>query len=257
MADKGATRPRAISGSAAPTQDLTQLHVAYGNALVAARGYGATETTEAFAKAGQSASDEKDAPERLAADWGLWAGSYVRGDLPSMRAHAATFLRDVEARPDSPEAGVAHRASGITYWVAGEYREARDHLERALALFQPGRDNDLAFRFGLDPGVAAMFSLAVALWPLGEVDRAVSLLEQMLTRIADLTHVGTLAVGRMYATSFELMRGDRTRAAPNAFELARLAREHELTMFGAVGAFLGGWVTAAGGAPGGGAPRRR
>ena len=30
---------------------LTQLHVAYGNALVAARGYGAAETTEAFAKA--------------------------------------------------------------------------------------------------------------------------------------------------------------------------------------------------------------
>ena len=97
-----------------------------------------------------------------------------------------------------------------------------------------------------------MFSLAVALWPLGEVDRAVLLIEQMLTRIADLTHVGTLAVGRMYATLFELMRGDHARATPNAFELARLAREHELTMFGAVGAFLGGWVTAAGGAPGGG-----
>ena len=74
----------------------------------------------------------------------------------------------------------------------------------------------------------------------------------MLTRIADLTHVGTLAVGRTYATLFELMRGDRTRAAPNAFELVRLARENELTMYGAVGAFLGGWVTGVGGAPGGG-----
>ena len=73
-----------------------------------------------------------------------------------MRAHAAAFLSDVEARPNSPEAGVAHRAAGITRWFAGEYREARDHLERALALFQPGRDDDLAFRFGLDPGVAAM-----------------------------------------------------------------------------------------------------
>ena len=132
------------------------MHVAYGNALIAARGYGAPETTEAFARARESASGDKDAPERLAADYGLWAGSYVRGELPSMRAHAAAFLNDVEARPDSPEAGVAHRAAGITCWFAGEYREARDHLERALALFQPGRDDDLAFRFGLDPGVAAM-----------------------------------------------------------------------------------------------------
>ena len=139
------------SGSAAPSQRLTQLHVAYGNALIAARGYGAPETTEAFARARESASGDKDAPERLAADYGLWVGSYVRGELPSMRAHAAAFLSDVEARPDSPEAGVAHRAAGITCWFAGEYREARDHLERALALFQPGRDDDLAFRFGHGP----------------------------------------------------------------------------------------------------------
>ena len=152
MADKaGATARRATGGSAAPNQRLTQLHVAYGNALFAARGYGAPETTEAFARARESASGDKDAPERLAADYGLWVGSYVRGELPSMRAHAAAFLSDVEARPDSPEAGVAHRAAGITCWFAGEYREARDHLERALALFQPGRDDDLAFRFGHGP----------------------------------------------------------------------------------------------------------
>ena len=253
MADKaGATARRAPGGSAAPNQRLTQLHVAYGNALIAARGYGAPETTEAFARARESASGDKDAPERLAADYGLWVGSYVRGELPSMRAHAAAFLSDVEARPDSPEAGVAHRAAGITCWFAGEYREARDHLERALALFQPGRDDDLAFRFGQDPGVAAMAYLAIASWPLGEVDRAISLIDRMQTRIADLTHVGTLAFGRMHAAMFELMRGDHARAAPNAFELARLAREHDLPMFRAFGVFLEGWATAASGALGGG-----
>ena len=117
-------------------------------------------------------SGDEDAPERLAAVYGLWVGSYVRGELPSMRAHAAAFLSDVEATPDSPEAGVAHRAAGLTCWFAGEYAQARDHLERALALFRPGRDDDLAFRFGMDPGVAAMVYLAAASWPLGEVDRA-------------------------------------------------------------------------------------
>ena len=188
----------------------------------------------------------------MAADWGLWVGSYVQGDLPSTRAHAAAFLSDVEARPDSPEAGVAHRAAGVTCWFAGEYREARDHLERALALFQPGRDDDLAYRFGHDPGVNAMANLATASWPLGEVDRAISLNDRMQTRIADLTHVGTLALGRMHAALFELMRGDHARAAPNAHELARLAREHELPMWRAFGMFLEGWATAASGAVGSG-----
>ena len=39
------------------------------------------------------------------------------------------------------------------------------------------------------------------------------------------------------------MRGDYARATPEAFELASLAREHELTMDGAFGAFLHGWTT--------------
>ena len=103
-----------------------------------------------------------------------------------MRTHAAALHNDCEARPNSPEAGVAHRAAGITCWFAGEYPEARDHLERALAMFQPGRDDELAFRLGVDPGTAAMAYLAITSWPLGEVDRARSLIERMQTRISRL-----------------------------------------------------------------------
>ena len=241
-----------IKADAARRRRLTQLHVARANALWAARGVGAPETTEAFARVRKSASGEKDAPGRLAADYGLWVGSYVRGELVSMRAHAEAFLGDVEARPDSPEASVAHRAAGLTCWFADEYREARYHFERALALFQPRRDDDLAFRFGIDPGVAARAYLAAALWPLGEIDRAISLNDRMLARITDLTHVATLAFGRMHAALFELMRGDHARAAPNALELARLAREHDLSMYGVFGAVLEGCATAQAGAPGGG-----
>jgi hypothetical protein len=169
-----------------------------------------------------------------------------------MRAHATAFLSDLEATPDSPEASVARRITGVTCWCAGEYAQARDYFEKALALFQPGRDDDMAFRFGQDPGVVAMTFLAFASWPLGEVDRAISLIDRMETRMADRTHVGTLSLGRMQAAMFELMRRDHTRGAPHAFELARLAHEHELPMWGAFGAFLKGWATSASGAIGAG-----
>ena len=248
MADKGSEAQRVRGVSAAPNQRVTPLRVAYGNALFAARGYGAPETTQAFAIAREFASGDKDAPERLAADWGLWAGSFVRGDLPSMQAHAAAFLSDLEARPDSPEAGVAQRASGLTRWFAGEYVEARDHLERALALVQPGRDDDLAFRFGLDPGVAAMVSLAVALWPLGEIDRAISLVHGAQEQSASITHIGTQAYAKMYAAMFHLMRDDHERVAQNGFELARLALQSDLTLSRAFGVFLQGWAASQSGA---------
>ena len=237
-----------VKAGAAHRQRLTQLHVTYGNALIATRGYGAPETREAFAKARESASGDKDAPGRLAADYGLWAGSYMRGELPEMRTHAMAFLNDLEATPDSPAASVARRIAGVTCWCAGEYREARDYFEKALALFQPGRDDDMAFRFGQDPGIAAMANLAIASWPLGEVDRAMSLIDAMETRMSVVPHIATLSFGRMHAALFELMRGDHARGAPHAIELARLARQHELPMWGAFGVFLQGWATSASGA---------
>jgi prepilin-type processing-associated H-X9-DG protein len=254
MADKAGATPQrlATDRSAAPTQRSTQLRVAYGNALIAVRGQGAPETTDAFAKARESASGDRDAPERLAADYGLWVGSLVRGELSAMRDHAATFLGNVEARPHSPEAGVAHHTAGTTHWFAGEYVGACEHLERSRALFQPGRDDDLTFRFGQDRGITSMLYLAFTLWPLGDIRRAVDLVADAEARIASLAHIGTGAFGRMHAAMFELMRGDVPRATRNADERARLTREHDLPVWRAFEVFLEGLARAQSGPAGGG-----
>ena len=94
MADRAGGRQ-----AAGASGERRQIQVAYGNALIAARGYAARETTEAFTKARESAVGEKAAPERLAADYGLWAGSYVRGELSAMREHAAAFLTTSKQSP--------------------------------------------------------------------------------------------------------------------------------------------------------------
>ena len=219
------------------------LQVAYGNALIASRGYDAPETAAAFARAHESAAAHKDAPERFSAIYGLWVGSYLRGELGSMRAQAATFLREVECQPDSPEAGVAHRVCGITNWVEGDHAGACGHFERALARFDPERDVDLAFRFGHDPGVGAMAYFALALWPLGRVDRALDLVEGMKSRIANIAHIGTVAYGNFHVVMFEMMRGEFAGTAPFAAALAHLASEHDLKLWKAFGVFLQGWAT--------------
>jgi class 3 adenylate cyclase/predicted ATPase len=241
-----------VKAQAAQRERRLHLQTAYGNALIGARGHSAPETTDAFAKARELAFGEKGVPERLAAVYGLWAGSLARGELSSMRERAAALLGDVEVRGDSPEAGVAHRTAGSTHWFAGEYVEARKHLERALALFQPGRDDDLAFRFGQDPGVVAMLYLALVLWPLGDVGRAVSLIGRAQRRIARVSHIGTRACGKTYVALLELLRGDRSRTAPNAVEVARLTGECDLPTWRAFAVFLEGMARAESGALAGG-----
>ena len=58
-----------------------------------------------------------------------------------MRTHAAAFLAGVVARPNSPKPVSRASILGTTHCFAGEYAEAREHLERALTLFEPGRDH--------------------------------------------------------------------------------------------------------------------
>ena len=122
-----------------------QLQIAYGNALIATRGYGAPETSVAFARARELASSLKGAPERFAATYGLWVGSLVRSELGSMQELAQAFLHDTADRPDAPEAGIAHRVCGMTRWFEGNFVDAKQHLEQAITIYRDEHDRNLAF----------------------------------------------------------------------------------------------------------------
>jgi class 3 adenylate cyclase/predicted ATPase len=234
-----------VAGDKGQAGGQLKLHASYANAMMSARGYGAVETKAAFERARELATDGENYAERFSVNYGLWAGSFVRGELVPMRKLVSAVLRDCASRPKSGEASIAQRISGLTEWFAGEFVAARAHVEQALEIFDPERDGDLAVRLGQDVGVSAMAYSALTLWALGEVDLARLRAENMAARTAQLGYAAPAAYGLLHTALFELMRGDRVRAAPNAFKLVRLAREHDLPMWGAFGAFLDGWASAA------------
>jgi hypothetical protein len=108
-------------------------------------------------------------------------------------------------------ARIAAGESFVQQRVSGEQRRTSYSRQPTVE-----RQQSATFRFGLDPGVAAMASLAIASWPLGEVDRAISLVDSAQERTASVTHISTQAYAKMYAAMFHLMRGDRRRAAGRA-----------------------------------------
>ena len=132
MADKssGATRQ-----TTTPEVARVKLQTSFGNALIAARGHGAPETTAAFARARELAAAVDDPMERLSANYGLWVGHFSRGEAGPARAIAEVVLGDIEGKPPSPEAAVAHRVAGPTEWYLGNFELARAHLGQALAMF--------------------------------------------------------------------------------------------------------------------------
>ena len=157
-----------------------------------------------------------------------------------MRAHAAAFLATSTGNPVCPRPASRIASSGPP-WFAGEYEKARDHLERALALFQPGRDDDLAFRFGQDAGVSAMAFLAFALWPLGEVD-CLPARRGNGGASRQRGHIATLVWGHMMSPQFELMRERPVRAAPHVTAMIGLARDHGMKLWLTFGCVFEPWV---------------
>ena len=239
MADKpGEGAPRA---TAVLSSQRLKLQTSYGQAMIHARGYSAPETTAAFARARELTAGIEDAAERFSIYYGLWVGNFVRGELAPMRDIAEIIKREVEARPGSPEAGVAARVNGATDWFAGDFADARVSLKRALAIFDPERDSELAFRFAQDLGVSITAYLALVLWPLGEVDRAREVAEEMVARATKIGHVGTAIYGHFHFAIFEMMRRNPAGAAPHIEALIDLARTHEMPTWTAYGGFLRPW----------------
>jgi hypothetical protein len=126
----------------------------------------------------------------------------VRGDVEAARDMAELFLREIESEPDQPEACVGHRIFGATSWYAGDFAVARRHLEESLSLSDHGVHGDFANRFGQDVAVTAQVFLALALWPLGEIEAAHRLAEEMVVRAINSGHVATMAYGHCHKAIF-------------------------------------------------------
>jgi hypothetical protein len=147
------------------TPNRTAVHgFASMHAAIYDAGYHVPETSAAFARARELASQVEDASERFSAYYGLWVGHYNRSEPAPMREMAELFLREATARPDCPETLVAHRACGFTCWYFGDFAGAHGHFQKTIELYDQARHGDFANRFGQDPGSGVEIGDALTLW---------------------------------------------------------------------------------------------
>jgi class 3 adenylate cyclase/predicted ATPase len=232
----------AVKAIGAARQQHVKLHVAYGNALMAARGHGDPATVAAFGRAHELAIGAETLAERSSIYYGRWSGAYVPGELDAMRELAQAFLRDCESDLNSGEACVALRINGVTKWFAGEFVEARDLFERALATYDPQRDRDLVFRFGQDIGVPALGYSALLLWALGEIDLARERAEALVQRCRQNDNAATSSFGFMLSALYEIQRRNAAGAAASAASLKNVASAHGMSMWAGLAVALDGYV---------------
>jgi predicted ATPase len=188
--------------------------------------------------------------------YGQWVFHGVRAEHDMARKLAEELLRRAQQHRDATAIVVGHRLSGTGALWRGEPAMAREHLEQALALYDPARHRSLAFLYVQDPRVAALSGLSWALVALGYPEQARARSREALGAARELAHVHTLAYALMFASfRAQLCRESDTRELAEA--LVALATEQKFPHFLGAATVIRGWaLTEAGEADAGLAPLR-
>ena len=195
MADKaGAAAPRAATTPASGSQRL-KLQTSYGQALLWSKGFGAEETKTAFLRARELAAGVDNADERFKIFYGLWVGNLSRGEFAVGRETAEAFRREAENAARTTEAVVGRRMLGLNCLWQGDFTQSQANLVQALRMYDPQRDGDAKFRFGMDSGACATAYLAHTSWQFGEIERARALIDEAVARAVEIWSCPDLGAG--------------------------------------------------------------
>jgi predicted ATPase len=131
---------------------------------------------------------------------------------------------------------IGHRLMGMSLLCTGDIAEARAHLDRAIALYDPAEHRPLATRFGQDSRVAVWSFRSLALWLLGYPEAALADAQRALEYAREMGHAATLMYALGHATMFaHLHCGSYAVAKAELDELVAVANEKGALFWKALG----------------------
>ena len=188
------------------------LQLSLGHANIVAKGHGSAPAETAYRRAMALAEALDDKSDRVPALFGIWR-SYVVGRTLHETSEVVRQLRELaEQDRDTELVVVANYTGGFTALCMGRLAEAKEQLERSIALYRPDTGSSDIYRAAQDPGVACRSYLSLAEWLLGSPDRALSLTAEATALAEEMSDRYTLAYSLCYTGSIVTTeRGDDAR----------------------------------------------
>jgi predicted ATPase len=165
-----------------------------------------------------------------------------RGELDAARETAENFRREAESAARMTEAAVAQRYLGFIYLLQGYFTDAKAHLQAALGMFDPERDSDVKFHFGVDNDVGTMTYLVPLNWLLGEPAQARKLIEQVVAHAVETRHIPNSINAYTFKAWLEIMCRDAQAVLHTAAKITELSQEYAVPTFVAVGSLQSSWA---------------
>ena len=203
------------------------LQVTLGGALIAANGFAAPETGRAWARARELCQQLQlpQSPRLAKAMYGQYVFYHVRAEFGASRGVAEEMLRLAEGQDDPVYRLMGHRTLGNVLVVLGELVEAREHLERALALYDSAQHRSLAMHYTFDPRIASLSYLSLALVALGYPDQALLRSREAVAYANELCHFNSVAQALFFGCVAHQLLGDRRAVHEQADAVISLSNE--------------------------------
>jgi predicted ATPase len=234
-----------LPGGPERSQRELSLQLALAPGLIALKGWGAPEVLRSYTRARELCERLGDPPELSHVLFGLWTVHFLSDELLAAYELGQQMLHRAQTAHDPVLLMFAHEALGDTSYQMGELLLAREHLEKAIVLYDREHHRPLALRFtGLDSEVQCLSYLSYTLWELGYPDQALRCINEAVALAREISHPYSLAFGEDFRTFLHLYRREASASLEPAGRLAALCAEHGFSGFSPQIPMLKGWAIA-------------
>lgn len=220
-----------------------ELQLARGVALMAARGWSSTEVLAAYERAEELCGKIGDQARLFTALRGR-AQYYMISGKPAAAQELASRWAGMARTGNDPglEIETEHMFWTNNFFL-GETATARDHAERAIGIYDPGRDHYLTYKYsGHDPGVCCRCFAGLSAWLGGEPGRARLRCEEAIGLATSLDHALSIALAHWGQSFLHILAGEPEPALGAAEKELEIAEQFQLPLIIGQAAFQLGWA---------------
>jgi len=210
-----------------------------GAALMAAKGYAASETGDAYARARELWEKLSFPSEFLRIPYGQSLYHVYRGEFDVALRLDEDLLSLSRQRNDSPGLVLGHQSFGRNLFFVGRFASSQSHLEEALALYDPISHRSLGHQVGFHPSSAY---LGIVLSCLGYPDQALKRSSAAIAEARRLAHPPSLAGNLATGIRLRLLVGDNAALSEWVDQLVTVTTEQGFPHWRAMETICRGWL---------------
>jgi predicted ATPase/class 3 adenylate cyclase len=215
------------------------LQTSLARALLATKGY-TEEVEQAYMRALALCESAGEIPQLFPVLRGLASFHILRTEYDKAMQMGERILHLAERLGDTDMQVEGHMVLGYNLAFVEQPQAGLDHLEKAIALYDPRHPRARRLGLGTNPGVIILTVSSLFLWMMGYPDRARQRATEGITLAQKLDHAYSLAYAHFHNGLLHLWLRNPEIAQERAEAVLNIAEEHGFQIWSAVGTCLRG-----------------